>query len=450
MECSLKFILTEPAGTGEPLQGEARAVLSEEDLTVAPRHGEEIFISLRDIEHIAAEDYRLELLLSSGEQLQLFHLGRAYEDFLRELTRLRHELISKDLLMHERQRKEGQEARLAWHGADGAVKYEGRAELRLYETGLVIFPATGDPFRIPYSSIEDVSEGDYMLTLNTDPGERLVFSMMGRGFEPFREALNEVMSELSAKVQKTLQELLPEAGPALIRQAAGLMREGKAARRSDLEALSPQLWVALEQRLDAAGLRHEYDFLKELSRREKCCIGIKRGLMGDLTGDYIWLLMPLYSNATDKPGNAIAMAAASGKGGGRATYFFRMADPEEYRQYRDLEALDRLADTMITRINRCMLAINFRREPIYLSEEKLGEEQYRKYRQAVRKIPALQELRRLFIGRVFHRTPEQWEEEVQELLHLNNISPGTWKWSGRGQELADDECEAEPEAPAEG
>ncbi len=118
----MKFLLRESGGVIAELQGEAEAVLTEESLSVAPRHGESLFISLREIESISSGDYRLELLLCSGESLVLYHLGYVYDDFCRELTRLRHEMVSRDLLMHEHLRKAGQEAQCALYSERGSSK----------------------------------------------------------------------------------------------------------------------------------------------------------------------------------------------------------------------------------------------------------------------------------------------------------------------------------------
>jgi hypothetical protein len=75
-----------------------------------------------------------------------------------------------------------------------------------------------------------------------------------------------------------------------------------------------------------------------------------------------------------------------------------------------------------------MLAINFRREPIYLSDDQLGEPPYAKYQYAVQKIPELRELRRLFIGRVIHSSPEQWQQDIRSLLAFNVSSTGDTGW----------------------
>ena len=54
-----------------------------------------------------------------------------------------------------------------------------------------------------------------------------------------------------------------------------------------------------------------------------------------------------------------------------------------------------------------------------LTVKQLNSTTYVAYRRAVSKVPALQELRRLFIGRVIHNSPEQWKEAVTQLLKSN-------------------------------
>jgi hypothetical protein len=110
------------------------------------------------------------------------------------------------------------------------------------------------------------------------------------------------------------------------------------------------------------------------------------------------------------------MEAASAEGSGRATYFFRLIDPEKYRNSKSLEDLRTEVDEALKRINRYLITINFRREPIYLSDEQLNTAAYVGYQRAVSKLPALRELRSSFLGRVIHNSPEQWKESVDKLL----------------------------------
>jgi len=415
---SLSYSLVNPSGE-EVGGGEAQARLEEESLSVLPEFGEGLFISLRDILEVSEENYRISLVLSSTERLNLFNLGYLYEDFLRALIKLRNNLLLKDMLSQEYLVKSDVEADFLYIDEENKKRQEGRCDLRLYETSVVVMPEKGELVRIRLSDLSEISKQECSLVLNTEFRENLVLSKMGPEFDPFTKALSEANNELQLKVQSSLKELLPEVDPLIIRKVARFMKEGRSAKRSDIESVSPELWIKLEKRLEVIGIKEEYDFLKSLSQQEKICIGLKRGLMDDLTGEYIWFLIPIYSTNPERQGNAVAMEASSEEGGGKATYFFRIASRKDYPNYKAIGYLHRDFDSLIKRMNRCMIDINFRREPIYLPDERLEEPQYLKYRFAVLKLPSLQILRSLFIGRVFHISPEQWRKEVTDLLTFN-------------------------------
>jgi len=181
------------------------------------------------------------------------------------------------------------------------------------------------------------------------------------------------------------------------------------------------------------GLNEYYSFLKGLARQEEISIGFKRGLMGDLTGEYIWFLMPIYGNAQKEYGNAVAMEAAETTGEettGKATYFFRITSRKDYPTCGTIERLDEITDKLLKKINRCMIDINFRREPVYLPNEKLEEPAYYRYNVAAQKLPSLRLLRDLYIGRVIHASPEQWKTDVMDLLRFNvNAQMDNEKWT---------------------
>jgi len=433
MECSASYSLND--GAGQLIaSGDTQVRLEEENISILPKFAEPLLFSLRDILEISEGDYKIHLTLTSKEKLTLFNLGYRYEDFLRVLSKLRNEILLKDMLMQETLRKSGVEAEFAYFDEGGNEKQRGKCEPSLYETALVIIPEKGELIRIPYSDILEIRDEDFTLAITTDFGEKIVFSKMGRQFEPFAKTLSDLINELSLKVQSSLKELLPKSDSSVIRRAARFMKEGKAAKRSDIESISPELWAELEKKLEVAGIKEEYDFLKSLSQQEKLCIGLKRGLLGDLTGEYIWFLIPLYSTNHNEPGNAVAMEAISGEGGGKATYFFRIVSRKDYTNFKNVDELHREVDNFIKRMNRGMLAINFRREPIYLPNERLEEPQYQKYQFAIAKIPALRELRQLFIGRVIHGTPEQWKNDVMDILKFNvSATDDNLKWK-KGEE----------------
>ena len=432
MGCSVSYSLSDDAEQIKE-SGDAQARLEEENISILPNLGEPLFFSLRDILEISEGDYKIHLTLTSKENLTIFNLGYKYEDFLRILFNLRNEILLKDMLMHETLRKSGMEAEFVHFVENGKELQKGKCKPRLYETALVVIPEKGELVRIPYSDILEIQDEDFTLIVTTEFGEKFVLSKMGRQCDPFVKILSDLINELSLKVQSSLKELLPKSDPSVIRRAARFMKEGKVARRADIKSISPELWIELEKKLETSGIKEEYDFLKSLSQQEKLCIGLKRGLLGDLTGEYIWFLIPIYSTNQKEPGNAIAMESISGEGGGKATYFFRIVSRKEYPNFKNIEDLHREVDDFIKRMNRCMLAINFRREPIYLPDERLEEPQYQKYQFAIQKIPALQTLRKLFIGRVIHSSPEQWKQDVMDLLKFNiSVEGDNKKWKKGG------------------
>lgn len=283
MSCSSSYSLVDSSGK-ELSGGECEAKLEEESLSILPESGEALFISFRDLLEISAGDYKISLSLSSNEKLNLFNLGYHYEDFLRILNEQRNNLILKDMLVTEKlAMKSDVEANFTYTDESNQKKQEGNCILRLYETSLVVMPEKAEIMRIPISDISGFSKKDYTLVINTELGERLVFSMMGAQLDPFTKALSDADNKLQLKVQSLLKEILPEMDSATIKKVAKFMKEGKLAKRSDIESVSPKLWTAMEKRLSTIGIKEEYDFLKSMSQQEKICIGIKRGLMGELT-----------------------------------------------------------------------------------------------------------------------------------------------------------------------
>lgn len=418
MECSLSYIVTNEVGS-VVAEGSAKAQLDASFLSIFPDLGDPWLFSYSDIVGISEGDYRINLFLSSKGSVTLTELGYQYEDFLINLYRLRGELLLRYLLMDEKLRESGVEASFVYFDDQGEETYRGSCELRLYDTALVVLPQKGEPVRVPYSYVTAFKGEDYSFELETEFGERFVLSQMGEKFDFFVRSFSKAMNEIFGRVQSLIREILPQLDPVKARKLSHLIREGRAAKKEELDLISEEFWTQMEKRVKTIDLSEGYEFLKGLSQEKKICIGIKRGLMGDLTGDYIWLLIPVYDADPAKPGNAIALEAVSGEDEGRATYFFRLTNRKEYPQFGDLVNLHGEYDLFVKTINRCMIDINFRREPIYLSDERLDDPKFAMYRYAVRRLPSLRTLRNLFIGRVIHSSPEQWREDVTDLLKFN-------------------------------
>ncbi|OPY29653.1 MAG: hypothetical protein A4E28_00763 [Methanocella sp. PtaU1.Bin125] len=451
MECTLFYSLSDRDGT-QAGSGEANARLDAESLAVAPAAGEPLTVSLRDIVGLSTADYRMIITLASGHQLTFSRMGRACDDFTRLAGSARAEVLLKEMLLQEKMLKGGVNGQ--YQLLNGGVESgKGPCEVRVYATGLVLLPFGGDPVRIPLSWISAVADQDYRLTVDTERGERIVLSMLGREFDPLKKALSDAMNDLGARSQAAVRELLPLADSAAVWRVAKLMKDGRAARRADFDAISPKLWPDLEKRLESAGMGKEYAALKAMARQDRMCLGYKKGLVeGD---EYLWLLAPVYGEG-GKPGNAIIMEAtrvnredepqddqaeapvepaeAPAGGEGKATYVFRIVGRKEYPGMSQ-EALDAAADAAIRRINDCMLAINFRREPIYLPDETLQKPAYVHYLFSVQRLPELRALRALFVGRAIHANEEKWRNDLDSVLAFNVRAPDdAAKWS-RGLKL---------------
>jgi hypothetical protein len=432
-------------------EGEAKAALNENYLTLSVDFGEPMLFSYVDITGILDNDYTVDITLTSNEKLTLKRLGYQYEDFLFQLFRLRNQLLLKYLLMEELLLQAGFEGQYSSISSDGQMK-TGQCEIRLYDTGLVLLPQKADPIRIPYCYISQISKGDYKLSVIDELANKIEISQLGANFDPLSKALSEAFNKMITRTQENVKELIPEADPATVRKLASLMKDGRAAKRKDIELLSSEFWRRLTKKIDEANLKTEYVFLDSLAIKDQECVGQKRGLMGTLTGSYTWLLFPLRVPNSNRLSNAVAMEAFNNLKDQEnqtqqvtteneetledkqqsennttattgATYIFQIMENKEYSQAKDEELIGKLED-FIKSINRAMIDINFRREPIYLSDDQLDSTKYVQYRFAIQNIPTLRLLRSLFISRVIHSSPEQWKSDISSLLANTTKSLG--------------------------
>ncbi|VVC71634.1 Uncharacterised protein [uncultured archaeon] len=423
--------------------GEASVKIDGRSLEVLPKFSEPVLVPLRSVTGFTAKDYRVELQLNSGEKLAVYDLGYEYENFLRLFSGFMNNAILEGLLAHEKVVKSGVEANYAYcAGTEGTDKREGKCKARIYDSALVVIPDEGEMLRVPFGSVYAIADAGNALNIFTDYGGKLELSMMGYEFEPFSSALAKAYQGMLANEQAALSSLLPEADPLQVRKVASVMKEGKAVTKPEIDSAAPGIWEMIEKRLQTLGLREGFDYLKSLSTGKGIAIGVKQGLGWGTADYYLWFLVPIYSQEKGKPGNAVAMEVP-GKGNSKATYFFRLAGRGEYGKLgiRELEAR---GTELVKRLSACMIAINFRREPIYLPAEKLELPEHEKYRVAVQKIPELRMLRELFIGRVIHSSDAAWKKDVNGLLSFNvSAKSDAEKWAKFAESTESEEKEGE-------
>lgn len=418
----------------------AKIVLDKENFSIFPEKWGTYCFSYREVIDLTPEDYQLKLSLGKRQELQISQLGYQYEDFVRIFVKLRNEMLLKDLLFQETLKKSGLEADFVYLDKSGAEKQKGKAEFKFYQTSLVISPEKGELLRIRFSDISETKIDDFQIVIVAETGEKFIISKLGEKFDLFKETLRGCLNEISLNIQNFIKGIWPEIDFSALNKISGLIKEGKAVNKKDIEGVSLEFFKRLEMALMRTEVKEEYEFLKSIGEKDKIYIGFKKGLMGGLTGDYFWFFIPIYNKDKSKPGNAIAFETAGEKETGRATYFFRIISRKEYGEA-DKAKIDGQIDDLISKINRGLSAINFRREPIYLPEEKLDEPEHVKYKFSMAKIPEIKLMRELFIGRVIHRDNEQWQKDVKNLLEFNiSCEDDMAKWQ-KIEEAAENETE---------
>lgn len=417
---NLKYSYLDQSGK-ETVVNKGKIQIEEDKLSLIANNGSAILITYRDIINIASSDFQIILTLTSNEKIALFDLGYKFEDLKRIILNLRNEIIIKDMLAFEATKKPKIDVEFFYSNKEGEIK--GNGQFQLNKTAFLLIPEKEEIKRIRYGTIVSVNDVDYVLTIKTELGEIISLSKMGYQHDSYKETLNKLIAQLELDAQELVKKILPEIKSDKLKELALLFKEGKAVTKKGVVAIVPEFWPRMEARLESFDLKKEYDFLNSFSNnRENIAFGFKKGLMGS-SDEYLWLLIPIYSSDPKKPGNAIALIAQSEKekeeGKGKATYFFRIKNRSDYAKIKDLSILSQETENLIKKINQAMLEINFRREPLYLSEEKLNEPENISYKFAVNRLEALRYLRKLCLGRIIHSNPKQWEKDITEILNFN-------------------------------
>lgn len=430
MESSAKFSHAGMDGKVD-LLGDGKVTVGKDTVSVQGVPSANYSLSVRDIRWLRSADYRIELGTSSGS-LMLFDLGYRFEDVLRAIHAARNELLITDRLVYESPKMQGVNGTVKVQGAGVSQPFEGPAEVRLYETALVVLPQMSSLVRMRYSDIGSIASNDYSLELADERGTKVSIRMLGRQHDPLLKAISDQVAEMKLRSRNIIKSLHPAISDGELTKMSVLMREGKAASFADINEVSAPFTNILEKKLRIE-LPDSYGALMGKGRRDMARYGFKHGLMDGVTGDYIWFLVPIFSNDPSQPGNAIAFEA-SGSDSARATYLFRIMGRAEYADCSTSELLKAVGPALEGTAD-ALTEINFRREPVYLGEADLLKEEFSHYRYAIDALPGLKDLRERFIGRLQHGSAEQYSKDLDDLLLFNKESRSDlerWKGAGTG------------------
>ena len=400
--------IVEPDGSAD---GPHRATVEvgDEALSIVPEGGAPVHLRLVDVDDLFDDDYTLRLTDHTGRRYDLSMLGRAYGQIAADLRSRRDAQLGRDLFLTGVSLQDTFPAKvLDPAGLAAPVP----AEVRLFQDLLVVVPERGTMWGLPYSFVEGVDwDPDlYQVRVRADDGTVHAFGQLGRRTEEFHDELRRLLDALARRTAGTLSRLLPGVEPALVSRLAGEMRDGRAVQQRVVDAIDPSLWPRLEDVVvGTEELRAAYELLKARSPAGWAALGVKAvsGVESGAT-EILWYLCPLARDG--RPVNALAQEVTSEEG--RATYVFRLQPPARWREAEQAggEALVEAAAAGMARLNRALLTLNFRREPILASDEDIAAGRFARYRVAVRKLPYLRETREAFLGRAIH--DETWERQL--------------------------------------
>ena len=426
--------IVEPDGSTD---GPHRATVEVGDdaVSILPEGGAPVHLPLVDIDDLFDDDYALRLTDHTGRRYDLSMLGRAYGQIAADVRSRRDAELGRDLLLTGVALQDTFPAKvLDPAGLAAPVS----AEVRLFQDLMVVVPERGTMWGLPYSFVEKVDWDPnlYQVHVRADDGTVHAFGQLGRRTEEFHDELRRLLDALARRTAGTLSRLLPGVDPAVVSRLAGEMRDGRAVQHRVVDAIDPSLWPRLEDAVvGTAELRASYEGLKARSPAGWAALGVKavlgveerpaRPASGEEAGseaaegertptgagratEVLWYLCPLARDG--RPVNAVAQEVTSEEG--KATYVFRLQPPARWREAEQAggEALVEAAAAGMARLNRALLTLNFRREPILASDEDIATPRFARYRVAVRKLPYLRETREAFLGRAIH--DDTWERQL--------------------------------------
>lgn len=404
-----------------PPQAEAEAIAEiwTEGLLLKPRQGRTLFIPFTEISKIEPTNYRIHIMTASSE-IMLSALGIKYEPFTQRVVDAMGDALVKALLMQESLKV--YEVRAVYAHTLGDRQSSGMCRSRIYPTCIVVLPANEHPFKVPFSSISSVEVEGYKVRILTSNKWVTEFSRMGNATQFFANTLSEAQRNLESETLKTIKDMLLSIGYEELQALNELMYEGRAAVRKSVEAISKDLWMMLEAKVNESTLAETYKYISSLGTRDYTAIGLKKAMQSV----YVWFLVPI-SGSVERGGNSLVMEVTSETG--HATYLFRVMSRKEFPSATPEIFLSKAEETM-NALNEGMITTGFRREPIYLSEDRLSTPAYSKYLYAAKNLDVLRLLRERFYARIIHTTYENWLKDITEAMAFNTkILQDEVRWS---------------------
>jgi len=419
------------AGGAGAQEGACRVHFDAQSLTLTPENGAAMTFDLGDLDAVSAADYEIRLPIYTGKAIVLRQLGRAFDTVAHDLTDAYRNRAVQCMLLEDMQEVARFNGNFDLAGASGP------AEIRLYKSNLAVLPAASAAFQWRLADLDDVKFDSSAYAVTLQSGEaRLKFTKLARRTEELAEKIREGMNALATSTAQALHGMLPFLDPDQLQACGAILREGRSASLAKLTTIHKQIPTALAKNAVDKDLKPYYDALAAKAAPGLGYAGFKlirseggasddadaaekdddnaTGAMdadADAPETLYWFLLPLAGRSGSAPANVVAWEASSKSG--RATYFFRMVEPSQAATLRD----PAVVDASVRRLNRVLGMMNFRRRPIYLSDDELAmDPKFHRYAIAARRIAEVREVRASFLGRAAHTSLDAWQKQVESIL----------------------------------
>jgi hypothetical protein len=421
-----QFEYLAPGAAGEHA-GACEFSFDERTATLVPAAGPPLAFDLGDIDRLEAGDWDVRLTLYPGQTLTLRRFGKAFSDLARELLEVYRGRLVQCLLVSDLNEVARFSGRVRLESPDRACV--GPAEIRLYESNLAVLPDAAAPFqwRLADLAAIEVDQTSYAVVVSC-AGERLTVGHLAKRTGELAERVRSRVTALTERTARPLHALFPFLEPGQFRQAASLLHDGACAPVTKLETVHASIRQVLLDRVVDGELMPYVKALAERASGQEWHAGLKvirrdraeadgapepeEALAAEEARDpaifeageglevLYWFFFPVAA----RKGTATHVAWEATSREGRATYLFRLQPGES-------------AERAITGLNAGLVALNFRREPVYLDAHTLESElRYRHYAIAQRKMPDMGRVRQAFAGRAIHRTPASWAKQIDAML----------------------------------
>jgi hypothetical protein len=434
---------------GVAQEGACHVQFDQQTFTLAPDTGAPVVCDLGDIDSVTAADWEIRLFLFNGSTIVLRQFGKAYETLGHDLLQACRTRILQCLLLADMNEVARYDGNFELAAAGSKPRAE-TAELRLFKTNLAVLPTASRAFQWRLADVDSVKfdPATYEVALQSGPN-LLKTSKLAKRTEEFSDKVKEAISALAAHSAQALHATFPFLTPDQLQAAATILREGHAAPVAKLATINPKFPVALAANAVDKDLKPYFDDLLARTAKDALYAGFKliraedsdgssnprdaepaddstagdsaddRGASTDADADapqtLYWFYFPMAAKSGGGFANVVAWEASSR--GGRATYFFRLVDQGSAPALSDSKTASEAVAGALRRLDRVLGILNFRRRPIYLSDDELERDpRFHRYAIAARRIPELREVRAAFLGRAIHSSFETWKAQVEKIL----------------------------------